>query len=113
MTLSPMSDDLDDDFPGDDGPADVEAIAWCPYCGEENSLSVDPGGGPLQRYVEDCHVCCRLGKSTLANSPRTSPTNPRARANVLFLRWTGSPPDWLLGLPASGAVTLRRPVCAG
>ncbi|HXH01087.1 MAG TPA: CPXCG motif-containing cysteine-rich protein [Xanthomonadaceae bacterium] len=30
----------------------------CPYCGETISLLVDDSAGD-QRYVEDCHVCCR------------------------------------------------------
>ncbi|MGQ0650015.1 MAG: CPXCG motif-containing cysteine-rich protein [Gemmatimonadaceae bacterium] len=47
------------DFPLGDGTTDVEAIAYCPYCGEENVIAVDPGGGPRQQYVEDCQVCCR------------------------------------------------------
>jgi hypothetical protein len=39
---------------------DVSA-AWvvCPYCGESVELLLDPGGGALQEYVEDCEVCCR------------------------------------------------------
>ncbi|MCK6546960.1 CPXCG motif-containing cysteine-rich protein [Myxococcota bacterium] len=31
----------------------------CPYCGETDTLYVDPGGGVHQSYVEDCAVCCR------------------------------------------------------
>lgn len=30
----------------------------CPYCGEVINLLLDPSAGP-QRYIEDCHVCCR------------------------------------------------------
>lgn len=30
----------------------------CPYCGEVISLPVDTSAGS-QRYIEDCHVCCR------------------------------------------------------
>ena len=30
----------------------------CPYCGEVISLTLDSSAGS-QRYVEDCHVCCR------------------------------------------------------
>jgi len=30
----------------------------CPYCGEVITLVLDPSAGP-QRYIEDCHVCCR------------------------------------------------------
>ena len=49
---------LDEDFPLGDGVADMEAIVTCPYCGEEVEISVDPGGGSSQSYVEDCAVCC-------------------------------------------------------
>lgn len=31
----------------------------CPHCGEVIDLYVDPGGGEVQEYVEDCSVCCR------------------------------------------------------
>ncbi|MGZ6123750.1 MAG: CPXCG motif-containing cysteine-rich protein [Myxococcales bacterium] len=31
----------------------------CPYCGETIAVLIDGGGGPTQRYVEDCSVCCR------------------------------------------------------
>lgn len=30
----------------------------CPYCGEVINLALDASAGP-QRYIEDCHVCCR------------------------------------------------------
>ena len=30
----------------------------CPYCGEFISLVLDASAGS-QRYIEDCHVCCR------------------------------------------------------
>lgn len=30
----------------------------CPYCGEVINLMLDTSAGP-QRYIEDCHVCCR------------------------------------------------------
>jgi len=30
----------------------------CPYCGETITLVVDDSAGD-QRYVEDCHVCCK------------------------------------------------------
>lgn len=35
----------------------TEVIA-CPYCGEHITLVVDASAGD-QRYIEDCHVCCR------------------------------------------------------
>ncbi|MGZ8458255.1 MAG: CPXCG motif-containing cysteine-rich protein [Gemmatirosa sp.] len=50
---------LDADFPLGDGVADTQAEVWCPYCGEPNEIGLDPGGGPLQEYVEDCGVCCQ------------------------------------------------------
>lgn len=36
---------------------DMQDIA-CPYCGEVIGLAVDASAGS-QRYIEDCHVCCR------------------------------------------------------
>ena len=30
----------------------------CPYCGEVITLVLDASAGS-QRYIEDCHVCCR------------------------------------------------------
>ncbi len=50
--------DLDRDFPLGDGSADVEATVRCPYCSEAVVISLDPGGGSSQQYVEDCEVCC-------------------------------------------------------
>jgi len=34
----------------------------CPVCGEMSEISVDPTGGALQEYTEDCPVCCRPWK---------------------------------------------------
>ena len=31
----------------------------CPYCGIEVEFAVDPVGGSVQEYVEDCEVCCQ------------------------------------------------------
>lgn len=36
---------------------DIEDIE-CPYCGETITLTIDASAGS-QRYIEDCHVCCR------------------------------------------------------
>ena len=52
-------DPLDDEFPLGDGTADVDATITCPYCGEAVELSIDPGSGAAQEYVEDCAVCCQ------------------------------------------------------
>jgi hypothetical protein len=38
---------------------DTEVEVECPYCGEVFTIAVDPGGGAIQSYVEDCQVCCR------------------------------------------------------
>ena len=52
-------DPLDENFPLGDGVADTHATGVCPYCAAHVDVSVDPGGGPVQQYVEDCPVCCR------------------------------------------------------
>ena len=51
--------DLDRDFPLGDGTADTSGTVICPHCGEENAISLDPGSGSTQDYVEDCPVCCQ------------------------------------------------------
>lgn len=55
------SEGLEDDDPDepDGGPADTEALILCPYCGEEVEITLDPSGGAVQEYVEDCEICCR------------------------------------------------------
>lgn len=50
---------LDEDFPLGYGVADTVAPALCPYCAEPVTLTLDPGSGARQAYVEDCEVCCR------------------------------------------------------
>lgn len=55
----PSDFDLDRDFPLGDGTADTAGVVVCPYCGEENAVSLDPGSGETQDYVEDCQVCCQ------------------------------------------------------
>jgi hypothetical protein len=51
-------EELDEEFPLGDGTAETETIVDCPYCGEPNEVTLDPGGGNDQEYVEDCQVCC-------------------------------------------------------
>ena len=51
--------DLDEEFPLGDVTADDSADVVCPYCGEPAVISLDPGSGNRQEYVEDCPVCCR------------------------------------------------------
>lgn len=36
-----------------------DQLLSCPYCGEEVEVQVDGVGPSLERYVEDCPVCCR------------------------------------------------------
>jgi hypothetical protein len=50
--------DVDEEFPLGDGTAETSADVICAYCGESVSIAVDPGGGSVQQYVEDCPVCC-------------------------------------------------------
>ena len=50
---------LDEEFPLGDGTAETEAMVDCPHCGAPNDVTLDPGSGSDQEYVEDCHVCCR------------------------------------------------------
>jgi hypothetical protein len=51
--------DLDEEFPLGDGTAETEALVTCPYCGESVEITLDPGSGDDQDYVEDCEVCCQ------------------------------------------------------
>lgn len=50
--------ELNDEFPLGNGTVETSAVVVCPYCGETTTLSVDPGGGSNQQYIEDCKVCC-------------------------------------------------------
>jgi hypothetical protein len=54
-----FDDELEEDFPLGDGTADTGGLVACPYCGETNEISLDPGSGTRQEYVEDCQVCCQ------------------------------------------------------
>ncbi|MDX2085156.1 MAG: CPXCG motif-containing cysteine-rich protein [Candidatus Melainabacteria bacterium] len=44
----------------------MDAVFYCSFCFEPNSIFVDPTGGGLQRYVEDCQVCCRANTLSIA-----------------------------------------------
>jgi hypothetical protein len=54
-----LPDDLDEEFPLGDGTAEIDAVVYCPYCGEMNEIALDPLSGSVQDYVEECHVCFR------------------------------------------------------
>ena len=51
--------DLDEEFPLGDGTAEMDAVVTCPYCSEPVEITLDPGSGDDQEYVEDCEVCCQ------------------------------------------------------
>ena len=55
----PQPEDIEEEFPLGDGTAETEAIVHCPHCGEANEVTLDPGSGDDQEYVEDCEFCCR------------------------------------------------------
>ncbi len=43
-----------------EAPADRVALGVpCPYCGERVTVHVETTGMSLEKYVEDCPVCCR------------------------------------------------------
>lgn len=69
-----QDDDFLDDDPGegeaDDGIRDTEAGVHCPHCGAPVSLTLDPAGGDVQEYIEDCEVCCRPWKVQLSYDAR-------------------------------------------
>jgi hypothetical protein len=53
---------MTDDYEGDDelgsDDAETEATVTCPHCGESVEITLDPSGGDVQEYIEDCEVCC-------------------------------------------------------
>ncbi len=59
MPVADDRDHLDQDFPLGDGTAATDAVVYCPYCNESVEISLDPGSGSAQQYVEDCEVCCQ------------------------------------------------------
>ena len=50
----------------DDSLLDTEAGVTCPHCGASVSITLDPAGGQVQEYVEDCEVCCKPWKVQLS-----------------------------------------------
>ncbi|MBK7906982.1 MAG: CPXCG motif-containing cysteine-rich protein [Gemmatimonadetes bacterium] len=53
-----MRDDYEEPEDGEDGDAETEATVSCPHCGESVEITLDPSGGDVQEYIEDCEVCC-------------------------------------------------------
>lgn len=52
----------------DAGLAEATLVS-CPYCAAPVELLIDPGGGPVQDYVEDCEVCCQPWSVRLTIAP--------------------------------------------
>ncbi|MFW6039104.1 MAG: CPXCG motif-containing cysteine-rich protein, partial [bacterium] len=42
----------------------------CPHCGESIQVAVDPTGGDVQTYIEDCPVCCNPNLLRVRFDPR-------------------------------------------
>src|SRR3954468_24653597 len=61
--------ELERDFPLGDGTAQTDALVICPYCGEGVEITLDPGSGATQDYVEDCEVCCQPWKVSVTYGP--------------------------------------------
>jgi hypothetical protein len=53
------ADNEDEDLLPEEDFADQDATVTCPHCGEQVVITLDPGGGVEQEYIEDCEVCCR------------------------------------------------------
>jgi hypothetical protein len=50
---------MTDEESDDELAAEGAMVVACPYCGESVEISLDPAGGAVQEYVEDCQVCCQ------------------------------------------------------
>jgi hypothetical protein len=44
---------------------ELETSFICAYCFSVNEIIVDATGGLLQKYTEDCQVCCRPNRLTI------------------------------------------------
>ena len=40
-------------------------VVQCPYCWQSSEIVIDRFGGGMQRYVEDCPVCCQPWQVTV------------------------------------------------
>jgi hypothetical protein len=56
---NPLESEWREEFPLGHGIAETGATVYCPYCNETVEIAIDPGGGSVQEYVEDCEVCCQ------------------------------------------------------
>jgi len=63
--MSDPDDDEDADDLEPDGRADDEGSYTCGSCGETIVIPLDASAGRVQRYVEDCPVCCAPNEITV------------------------------------------------
>jgi len=45
---------------------EIESSFVCAYCFQINATIVDASAGTMQKYIEDCQVCCRPNLLTVA-----------------------------------------------
>src|SRR2546428_1655544 len=67
------ADSLEEGEAEDAAALETEADVTCPHCGETMTITLDPGGGRAQEYVEDCQVCCRPWRGGLWFDPPPGP----------------------------------------
>jgi Cysteine-rich CPXCG len=65
-----IEDDDEPLDPYDETVWSTEAEVTCPYCGENVTIALDPGGGRSQTYVEDCQVCCQPWRVSVSYDER-------------------------------------------
>lgn len=51
--------ELERDLVLSDSRIDTRARVRCPFCWAAHEITLDPGSGPEQEYVEDCPTCCQ------------------------------------------------------
>lgn len=56
---SPVPPELERDLLLGEVQAATRARVRCPFCWSAHGIELDPGGGTLQEYVEDCPTCCQ------------------------------------------------------
>src|SRR3989441_2716031 len=105
----PVRDDADSFEEGEEEGAaalETEADVTCPHCGETMTITLDPGGGRAQEYVEDCQVCCRPWRVGVGgDAPRGRDVPPLPPPEVLPPPRGATPPSRVQGafrLPGRG-----------
>src|SRR2546425_12380848 len=106
----PVRDDADSFEDGEEEDAaalETEADVTCPHCGKTMTITLDPGGGRAQEYVEDCQVCCRpwrgragvrsTGTAEGAVFPRAVVRPPRGATPPL--QFLNAVPPWTYNTP--------------